>query len=57
MAEEKLTLVSLRKQLAQKAQISESEAGNFLEQLFLTITEGLKTDEVVKISGLGKVAK
>lgn len=57
MAEEKLTLVSLRKQLAQKAQISESEAGNFLEQLFLTITEGLKTDEVVKISGLGSFKK
>ena len=53
MADEKITLTALRKQLAQKANITEQEAGNFLTQMFDNIITGLKEDGQVKINGLG----
>lgn len=53
MKTEKLTLVGLRKQVAQRAGISEAEAERFLAQLFESVTNGLKTDSQVRISGLG----
>ena len=53
MKDEKLTLVGLRKQVAQRAGISESAAERFLNQLFSSVTSGLKQDKQVRISGLG----
>lgn len=53
MADERITLTTLRKQLARKANITEQEAGNFLTQMFDSIVTGLKEDGQVKINGLG----
>lgn len=53
MADEKITLTTLRKQLAQTAHITEQEAGMFLNRFFETIVAGLKEDGQVKVNGLG----
>ena len=53
MANEKLTWTELRKAMAEYANISEQEAGQFLNALLDGVTEGLKTDKQVKIKGLG----
>lgn len=53
MANEKLTWLELRKAVAEYANTSEQEAGQFLDALLDGIVEGLKTDKQVKIKGLG----
>ncbi len=53
MAEDKLTLASLRKTLAQKVGCTEDVAGTFLTHLFPAIVAGLKEDQQVRINGLG----
>ena len=53
MANNKLTWVELRKAVAQTANISEQEAGQFLSALLDGIIEGIKTDKHVKIKGIG----
>lgn len=53
MANDKLTWVELRKAVAQTANISEQEAGQFLSALLDGITEGIKTDKHVKLKGIG----
>ncbi len=53
MAEDKLTLASLRKALAQKVGCTEDVAGTFLTHLFPVIVTGLKEDKQVRINGLG----
>ncbi len=53
MAEEKLTIATLRKALAQKAGCTEDVAGTFLTRLFPVIIAGLKEDKQVRINGLG----
>ena len=53
MANEKLTWLELRKAVAEYANISEQEAGQFLNALLDGIIEGLKVDKQVKIKGLG----
>ena len=53
MKDEKLTLVGLRKQVAQRAGISEQNAERFLNELLSSVTNGLKADKQVRISGLG----
>lgn len=53
MAEEKLTIVDLRKAIAKQTGTSEAVAGTFLNGLFEAISDGLKRDKSVKINGLG----
>lgn len=53
MANEKLTWLELRKAVAEYANISEQEAGQFLNALLDGVIEGLKVDKQVKIKGLG----
>ena len=53
MANDKLTWTELRKAVAEYANTSEQEAGQFLNALLGGIVEGLKTDKQVKIKGLG----
>ena len=53
MANEKLTWLELRKAVAEYANISEHEAGQFLNALLEGVIEGLKVDKQVKIKGLG----
>ncbi len=53
MAEDKLTIATLRKALAQKAGCTEEVAGTFLTRLFPVIIAGLKEDKQVRINGLG----
>ena len=53
MAEEKITIVDLRKAIAKQTQIEEAQVGAFLNQLIATIKEGLQKDKIVRISGLG----
>lgn len=53
MAKEKLTWLELRKAVAEYANISEQEAGQFLNALLDGVIEGLKADKQVKIKGLG----
>ena len=53
MANEKLTWLELRKAVAEYANTSEQEAGMFLNALLDGVIEGLKTDKLVKIKGLG----
>ena len=53
MANEKLTWLELRKAVAEYANISEQEAGQFLNALLDGVIEGLKVDKHVKIKGLG----
>lgn len=53
MANDKLTWQELRKAVAEYANTSEQEAGQFLNALLDGVTEGLKNDKQVKIKGLG----
>ena len=53
MANDKLTWTELRKAVAEYANTSEQEAGQFLNALLEGIVGGLKTDKQVKIKGLG----
>ncbi len=53
MAEERITLAVLRKQIAQQTGISEEIAGAFLQRLFPAIATGLRTDQQVRINNLG----
>ncbi|HCS88425.1 MAG TPA: hypothetical protein DIW30_08615, partial [Bacteroidales bacterium] len=53
MAEERITLAVLRKLLSGRTSLPERQAGEFLDQLFYVIIEGLRTDKSVKINGLG----
>lgn len=53
MANEKLTWAELRKAVAEYANTSEQEAGEFLNALLDGVVEGLKSDKQVKIKGLG----
>lgn len=56
MANDKLTWTELRKAVAEYANTSEQEAGQFLNALLGGIVEGLKADKQVKIKGLGSFA-
>ena len=56
MANNKLTWVELRKVVAETSNISEQEAGQFLNALLEAIMEGLKADKQVKIKGIGTFA-
>ena len=56
MANDKLTWTELRKAVAEYANTSEQEAGQFLSALLEGVVEGLKTDKQVKIKGLGSFA-
>ena len=53
MANDKMTWTELRKAVAEYANTSEQEAGQFLNALLGGIVEGLKADKQVKIKGLG----
>ena len=53
MAEEKITIVDLRKAIAKQTEIEEALVNAFLNQLIATIKDGLRKDKLVKISGLG----
>ena len=53
MAEEKLTIVDVRKRLARETGVDESTSGAFLASLISNITTGLKNDQLVRIGGLG----
>lgn len=53
MAEERLTLATLRKLLSTRTSVSERKTGEYLNALFGSIVEGLRADGVVKINGLG----
>ena len=53
MANDKLTWTELRKAVAEYANTSEQEAGQFLNALLEGVVEGLKADKQVKIKGLG----
>ena len=53
MAEEKITIVDLRKAIAKQTEIEEAQVNAFLNQLIATIKDGLRKDKQVKISGLG----
>lgn len=53
MADERTTLVTLRKRLAEKTGCNEQDAGNYLNRLFVSIANGLKEDGQVRITGFG----
>lgn len=53
MKENKLNWSELRKQLAKRANVEESEAGAFMTALADQIVAGLRADKQVKINGLG----
>ena len=53
MAEEKITIVDLRKAIAKQTEVEEAQVNAFLNQLIATIKDGLRKDKLVKISGLG----
>lgn len=53
MAEEKMTIVDLRKAIAKQTGSTEAIANIFLSSLIEVVTEGLKRDKSVKIGGLG----
>lgn len=53
MTEDKITIVDLRKTVAKQVGVPEAVVGTFLSNLMASITEGLKSDKSVKISGLG----
>lgn len=48
-----MTWVELRQQVADRAGVKEAEAGQFLNALVHQIQEGLKTDRMVRLTGLG----
>ncbi len=53
MADEKITIVTLRKALAQKTGVSEEIVGKFLTHLFPAIAAGIREDKQVRINGFG----
>lgn len=53
MAEEKITIVDIRKAIARQMSLPNETAGKFLNALFPAIIDGLKRDKMVRISGLG----
>ena len=53
MADDKITIVDLRKTIAKQTNVEEAQVNAFLNQLIATIKDGLKKDKQVKISGLG----
>lgn len=53
MGEERITLAGLRKLLSNHTALSEKVCGEFVDTLFQSIIEGLRTDKSVKINGLG----
>ena len=53
MAEERITLAVLRKLLSGRTSLSERETGEFLDELFQVVIDGLQTDKSVRINGLG----
>ena len=53
MANDRLTWVELRKAVAQAANLTEQETGQFLNALLDALVEGLKEDKQVKIKGIG----
>ncbi len=53
MAEEKITIVALRKALAQKTGLREELVGKYLTHLFPAIVAGIREDKQVRINGLG----
>ncbi len=53
MGEERITLAGLRKLLSNHTTLSEKVCGEFVDALFQSIIEGLRTDKSVKINGLG----
>ena len=53
MANDRLTWVELRKAVAQTANLTEQETGQFLNALLDALVEGLKEDKQVKIKGIG----
>ncbi|MCQ2334709.1 MAG: HU family DNA-binding protein [Paludibacteraceae bacterium] len=53
MAEERLTIVDLRRLIADQANVDEAVVGQFLSALFPAIIDGLRTDKSVRIYGLG----
>jgi len=53
MADEKMTIVDLRKAIAKQSNIDETLAGQFLTALFENVKTGLKNEKSVKINGLG----
>lgn len=50
---EKVTIVGLRKKIAEQMGISEQKVNDFLSALFPTIVDGLKQDGQVRVGGLG----
>ncbi len=56
MANDKLTWLELRKAVAEYANTSEQEVGQFLNAFLDGVLEGLKSDKQVKIKGLGSFA-
>ncbi|MBQ7448454.1 MAG: HU family DNA-binding protein [Paludibacteraceae bacterium] len=54
MADEKITLMQLRKSVARKTGEKEEVLQTFLNELFQVVVEGLKRDGWVRISGLGQ---
>lgn len=53
MAEEKMTIVDLRKAIAKQTETDEAVVSNFLNALIPAISDGLKKDKQVRINGLG----
>ena len=53
MAEEKFTIVDLRKAIVKQTEIEEAQVSAFLNQLIATVKDGLRKDKIVRISGLG----
>lgn len=53
MTEDKITIVDLRKTVAKQTGVPEAVVGTFLSNMMASITEGLKSDKSVKISGFG----
>lgn len=53
MAENRLSWTELRRALANRAGVTEKEANAFLSAFNAQLIEGLKSDKVVKVNGLG----
>lgn len=53
MAEDKLTITELKKTISKQMSLPEEKASSFLAALVPAIMEGLRTDQQVRISGLG----
>ena len=50
---DKLTIQEISRVLVEKNGLSQQEASRFVQELFATIQQGLETDRVVKVKGLG----